>query len=91
MHQFESCEAALARFERGEPHRLPTTVAFLDQAIRQLRANEAPSSAGETAWDCRFLYRGMRNAQMQQEFTLRGGSELGMMSTTTSRLPSRSS
>ena len=71
------------RFRRRTAHRLPVTVAFLDQAIRQLRANEAP---GATATgECRLLYRGLHNRTVPAEFLARGGSELGMMSTTTSR------
>ena len=89
----------LERFGRGEPHKLPVTVAFLDQAIRQLRANEAPGAASsatasataaagaggaESAWEKRYLYRGLRNASLSDAFMSAGGSELGMMSTTTS-------
>ena len=82
----------IERFGRGEAHRLPVTVAFLDQAIRQLRANGAPGAGGGgaseagggDAWGSRYLYRGLRNASLSNEFMMAGGSELGMMSTTTS-------
>ena len=75
------------RFERSEPHRLPVTVAFVDQAIRQLRANEAPGHRGhehESLSESRFLYRGLRNVAVPEQFMEQGGSELGLMSTTSS-------
>ena len=34
------------------------------------------------AWERRYLYRGLRNVSVPDEFMSRGGSELGMMSTT---------
>ena len=77
----------LERFGRGEAHKLPVTITLLDQAIRQLRANEAPSAdragAGAgAAFESRCLYRGLSNVSVPPEFLARGGSELGMMSTT---------
>ena len=84
----------LERFRKGEAHALPSTVAFLDQAIRQLRANEAPGAVeGEASTSgggamgggtCRYLYRGLRDVSLCDEFERLGGSELGMMSTTSS-------
>ena len=77
----------LERFGRSEPHKLPVTVAYVDQAIRQLRANEAPGHRGhehDSLSESRFLYRGLRNVAVPAEFMERGGSELGLMSTTSS-------
>lgn len=74
------------RVHRSKPHRLPVTVCFLDQAIRQLRANEAPKAAkrsgGATAeaaedpspFADRTLYRGLRDVRVPDEFMAHGGS-----------------
>jgi len=69
----------LERFKRGEPHRLPVTVALLRAAVMKLRAVNAnvPSSNEEEE-----LWRGMADVEAPAEFLERGGSELAPMSTT---------
>ena len=69
------------RYERGEPHPLPMTVANLGEALRKLRAVEADLHAG-TAMQRLCLYRGMKNVTAPAEFMARGGTELAPMSTT---------
>ena len=49
------------RFERGEPHPLPVTVALLRDALGKLRAVEADRDAGESALRRVELYRGMKD------------------------------
>mmetsp|Transcript_23364 Transcript_23364/g.68715 ORF Transcript_23364/g.68715 Transcript_23364/m.68715 type:complete len:392 (-) Transcript_23364:53-1228(-) len=66
------------RFERGEPHPLPVTVALLRDALGKLRAVEADrhSATPNKAVRRVELYRGMKDV------TARGGTELAPMSTT---------
>ena len=63
-----------------EPHRLPTTVTFLSEAIKKLRAPEADR---REAYQALTLYRGLRNVSAGEAFLLFGGTELAPMSTTT--------
>jgi hypothetical protein len=67
------------RFRAGKPHPLPITVAFLKAAIGKLRVVAARSSRSNTQV---FLYRGMKNVSMPDEFLTGGGTELAPMSTT---------
>lgn len=80
------------------PHPFAATVAFLDEGIRQLRANQAPASGksdasgksakfassqvGSALATGQVLWRGMRAIDMTEEFLTRGGTELAPMSTT---------
>ena len=63
----------LERFERGEPHLLPVTVALLRAAVMKLRAvnANAPSSNAEEE-----LWRGMADVRSPAEFLERGGNEV---------------
>ena len=71
-----------ARFERGEPHQLPVTVALLRDALGKLRAVEADQCSGETATRRVYLYRGMKDVTAPADFMAQGGTELAPMSTT---------
>lgn len=70
-----------ARFDRGEAHPLPLTVAWIRNALEKLRTIEAES---ERATEVVYLYRGMAGVRIQPEFLKQGGTELAPMSTTSS-------
>jgi hypothetical protein len=63
------------RHGRGEPCPLAVTTWFAWNGIKKLRALHV--DAGETT-----LWRGMRNLEVADAFTQRGGTELAFMSTT---------
>ena len=63
------------RFESGEAHPLPATVALIRDALGKLRAVEADHSR-DSALRRVYLYRGMKDVMEQ------GGTELAPMSTT---------
>ena len=73
-----------ARFERGEPHPLPVTVALIRDALGKLRAVEADQNSGEGAMRRVYLYRGMKDVAAPADFMAQGGTELAPMSTTSS-------
>ena len=68
--------------DRQEPHPFPVTIAFLRDAIGQLRAVGAreDDQSASTRLD---LWRGMRDTHVTDSFLQRGGTELAPMSTTT--------
>ena len=72
------------RFERGEPHPLPVTVALIRDALVKLRAVEAERSriSGLSAKRNIELYRGMKDVTAPADFMAQGGTELAPMSTT---------
>ena len=81
---FESINNPLrdwARYERGEPHPLPATVALLRDALTKLRSVEAEVSR-ESASSQLLLYRGMKDVAAPDSFMADGGTELAPMSTT---------
>ena len=61
----------LARYESGEAHPLPITVAFIADAVRRLRA-----VGGAHADTPMCLYRGLSDSFVPPEFMLRGGTEV---------------
>jgi hypothetical protein len=69
----------LGRHERGEPHPLPVTVAFLTEAIRRLRAVGAKQANASLPV---VLYRGLANRTAPPAFFKEGGTEHAPMSTT---------
>jgi len=69
----------LGRHERGEPHPLPVTVAFLTEAIRRLRAVGAKQANARSPV---VLYRGLKNSTVPPAFLKEGGTEYAPMSTT---------
>ena len=83
---FHSINQPLRDLGRTKPHPFATTVFFLTDAIKRLRAVGAATDEaapdGETG-SPRVLWRGMKNVQATMEFAARGGSELAPMSTTT--------
>ncbi|GBG30847.1 Ecto-ADP-ribosyltransferase 5 [Hondaea fermentalgiana] len=66
--------------EDKEPHPLPVTVALITEAIKRLRAEYDSSEGTETV-----LWRGVKNTRIASEFVDQkmGGTELGLMSTST--------
>ena len=68
------------RIKRGEAHRLPVTVAVLNDAIRLLRQVEWHESAGSMKQT--YLFRGMRDISLPEKFVKEGGTEFAPMSTT---------
>lgn len=70
-----------ARYERGEPHPLPATVALLRDALTKLRSVEAEVSR-ESASSQLLLYRGLKDMAAPDSFMADGGTELAPMSTT---------
>ena len=66
----------------AHPHPFPNTVHFLSAGIKQLRTNSAPAP-GEVQ-QVQYLYRGLRDVCVSHDFLQRGGSELAIMSATTS-------
>ena len=74
---FESINNPLrdwARYERGEPHPLPATVALLRDALTKLRSVEAEVSR-ESASSQLLLYRGMKDVAAPDSFMADGGTE----------------
>ena len=61
------------RVERGEPHPLPVTVSYLNEAVKKLRAVQADDADGPTANIT--LWRGLRNLQVTDKFMTDGGTE----------------
>lgn len=78
---YKSINMPLRDTKRTGPHPLAITVAFVDEGVRRLRAVGAQESGAIQQSD---LWRGMRNAEMPDEFLELGGTELAPMSTTTS-------
>lgn len=69
-------------FDKNIPHPLPQTVAYINEAVKKLRATSALDQSSTTRRD---LWRGMKNLSMDNAFleNRSGGTELGAMSTTT--------
>ena len=63
------------RQARHVPHPLAATVAFIKEGLSKLRAADAENKPLD-------LWRGMRNLQASDDFVRFGGSERGVMSTT---------
>ena len=78
---YKSINAPLRDTKRSGPHPLAITVSFVDEGVRRLRAIGASEDGAIASVD---LWRGMRNAEMPDEFLQLGGTELAPMSTTTS-------
>eukprot|EP00966_Prymnesium_polylepis_P325100 7381088-Prymnesium_polylepis.1 len=76
---FKSINEPLRDENRKEPHPLPCTVAFLNEAIKRLRAVQADSPKG---YESVSLWRGMKGLRPTDTFFTEGGSELSPMSTT---------
>ena len=78
---FKYLNGPLREQGRTKPHPLPTTVAFIADGIKKLRAKHAE---GGSATQVVQLYRGMRNLAISDAFMAerRGGTELAPMSTT---------
>ena len=76
---FVSINTPLRAKNRQDAHPLAATVAFLEEAIKQLRSvgSYLPDAQAE-----KTLWRGMRNLQVGQAFMKLGGSERAPMSTT---------
>ena len=65
------------------PHRLPITIAFIDDGIRKLRAVEAVESERKGTGPRQvILWRGMKDIKTSDEFLRNGGVEVAPMSTT---------
>jgi len=77
---YKSINGPLRDTKRTEPHPLAILVSFVDEGVRRLRAIGADGSGAIAQED---LWRGMRNAEMPEEFLQLGGTELAPMSTTT--------
>ena len=58
------------RYQRGEPHPLPVTVALIAEALGKLRAVDA----GKKALDKVELYRGMKDVKSPDDFMKEGGT-----------------
>ena len=67
------------RYERGEAHPMPVTVAFLAEAVRRLRAVGAQRPEAQAPLS---LYRGLANrtATTSTSFMQDGGTEVGLLS-----------
>jgi hypothetical protein len=80
---FDSINKPLRSKETGpeNPHKLPVTVALLEDAVKKLRVVESEAESSNEAVD---LYRGMKGVQVPPEFVEKGGTELAPMSTTLS-------
>jgi hypothetical protein len=78
---FIAFNEALRNMEEGVEHPLPVLVTFLARAIKKLRQIGAHDAAAITQ---KILWRGMKNLTPSDEFSIRGGTELAPMSTTTS-------
>ena len=78
---YKSINGPLRDTKRTGPHPLAITVSFVDEGVRRLRAVGAQASGAVAQED---LWRGMRNAEIPDEFLQLGGTELAPMSTTTS-------
>ena len=78
---YKSINGPLRDTKRTGPHPLAITVSFVDEGVRRLRAIGASEDGAIASVD---LWRGMRNAEMPDEFLSLGGTELAPMSTTTS-------
>jgi hypothetical protein len=70
------------RREDGRAHPLPYTVKLIEEACKQLGA--AAYELEDDADKPKDLYRGMRNVEVPEDFLRKGGSEIAVMSTTTS-------
>ena len=65
------------RYERGDAHKLPVTVAFINEGVKRLRA---VGKKGHVDVD---LYRGIADRAVPPRFLEEGGTELAPLSTTT--------
>lgn len=74
-------------------HPFPVTVSLIDDAIKRLRASTAKSFEANSSStcsseveenNCTYLWRGIKNMKISEEFIKggKGGTELGLMSTT---------
>lgn len=71
---YRGINAPLREQKREKPHPYPTTVYFLTEGIKKLRAREADSKIPD-------LWRGMSGVQTTADFERLGGAELALMST----------
>jgi len=78
---FKYINGPLRDLNSSEPHPLPVTVAFIAEGIRRLRAEFEVSGSAED----KFLWRGVKNTLIANDFVENkmGGTELGLMSTST--------
>ena len=60
------------------PHPLAATTLFISRAVKKLRANHMHTGR---AFSTQYLWRGLRNVTISEEFMLNGGTEPGCMST----------
>ena len=75
---FKSLNTPLRRLgEDAEPHKMPVTVALIDDAVKKLRSVDASQGLGKMD-----LFRGMSNVKVSKELYEKGGAELAPMSTT---------
>ena len=75
---FKSLNTPLRRLgEDAEPHKMPVTVALIDDAVKKLRSVDASQGLGKMD-----LFRGMSNVKVSKEPYEKGGAELAPMSTT---------
>lgn len=65
----------------NQPHPLPCTVGFLNEAIRRLRAVDATKGGGQ-GHEALDLWRGIKDCRATSDFESRGGSEYAPMSAT---------
>jgi hypothetical protein len=65
--------------QRVKPHPCAATTLFLAEGLKKLRAVHAEAEATKT----HVFWRGMKNLELTEDFMLRGGTELGCMSTST--------
>ena len=82
---FHSINDPLREAARTKSHPFPTTVFFLTDAIKRLRAIHLDSKdvhSHDADAPMLNLWRGMKNVETSTEFELNGGSEAAPMSTT---------
>jgi len=68
-----------ARFNEGKPHPLAVSSALMVRGLKKLRQVDA---AHAQATERQVLWRGMKDVEVTEQFSKRGGTELGAMSTT---------
>jgi hypothetical protein len=67
--------------KKTQPHPFPATTKFISEAIGKLRAATQDDQLNTEVQ----YWRGMKDLEVTEEFMLQGGTELGCMSTSTSK------
>jgi hypothetical protein len=80
---FASINNPLREAKRTSAHPFAVTIFYLAEGIKRLRTVEAcRAESQEVSRKCVDLWRGMKHVQAAEDFLASGGTEAGLMSTT---------